>query len=57
MKRFLRIDIEYDTDVSEALRVTSNIRQILREDMPYVKVLFTRDTPTRDELDKERARP
>lgn len=50
-KRYLRLDIEYDAD---AKSVNSNIQRILAEDMPYCKVLFTRDTPTRDELDEER---
>lgn len=55
MKRYIRIDIEYDTNESGRLThsfsITDNIRRILAEDMPYCKVIFTRDAPNRDDLD------
>lgn len=54
-KRYLRIDLEYDMDINpirlQSYVILDNIKQVLAEDMPYVKVLFTRDSPTRDGLD------
>lgn len=53
-KRYLRIDLEYDMDFNASRLysyiILENINRILREDMPYVKVLFTRDTSDRDKL-------
>jgi len=53
-KRYLRIDLEYDMDVNllrlHSFQIIDNIKRILREDMPYTKVLFTRDSPTREGL-------
>lgn len=51
-KRFVRIDIEYDDPFSTGMisHVASNIRQIISKDMPYARIIFTRDTPKLEEL-------
>lgn len=55
-KRYLRIDLEYDMDVNplrmEGFVIVENIKRILNEDMPYVKVIRMRDSPDLDKLDK-----
>lgn len=57
-KRYLRIDIEYDMDINplrlHSYDITDNIKRILREDMPYCKVVFTRDSPNEKGLDNPR---
>ena len=54
-KRYLRLDIEYDMDEASMIFMTrDNIQRILAEDMPYCKVIFSRDTPERDRLDDMR---
>ena len=54
-KRYLRLDIEYDFDSASMIRmVSNNIARILAEDMPYCKIIFSRDTSIRDDLDEER---
>jgi hypothetical protein len=54
-KRFLRIDLEYDMDVNplrlHSYVILENLSRIIREDMPYVRVIFSRDTRTREGLD------
>lgn len=57
MKRYLRLDMEYDFDPPLRLyMVADNIQRILSEDMPYVKVIFTRDTSDKDNLDNPKVR-
>lgn len=55
-KRYLRIDLEYDMDINpirmHSFVIMDNIRRIISEDMPYVKVLYSRDSPTREDLDR-----
>lgn len=51
-KRYLRLDIEYEMDYNSFYMLSDNIRRILSEDMPYAKIIFSRDTPVRDDLDK-----
>lgn len=52
-KRYLRLDIEYEMESHSSLwMVGDNIKRILQEDMPYVKVIFSRDTANRDRLDE-----
>jgi hypothetical protein len=51
-KRYIRIDIEYVPSNLTSF-VVANIKRILSEDMPYCKVIFTRDTPNKEELNKE----
>lgn len=55
-KRYVRIDLEYDMDVNPLRRhsfaVLDNLKRILEEDMPYVKVIFSRDSPELEGLDK-----
>lgn len=53
-KRYIRLDIEYDFNDSALYMVSHNIERILLEDMPYCKIIFSRDTSNRDDLDKER---
>lgn len=57
-KRFIRIDLEYDMDVNplrlHSFTIIDNIKQVLAEDMPYVKILFTRDSPRVEGLDEPR---
>ncbi len=46
-KRFIRIDLEYDLDLNpirmHSFVIMDNIKRVLKEDMPYVKILFSRD--------------
>jgi len=53
-KRYIRIDLEYDMDINSirlhSFAIIDNIKRVLQEDMPYVKVLFSRDSPTREHL-------
>lgn len=55
-KRYIRIDIECEVDdrISQlhSFTITDNIKRILSEDMPYCKVIFTRNAPKREDLDK-----
>jgi hypothetical protein len=59
-KRYLRVDLEYDMDANplrlHSYVVLESLGRILREDMPYVRVVFTRDAPTREALDEGRGR-
>lgn len=54
-KRYLRIDLEYDMDINpirlHSFAILDNIKRIVQEDMPYVKVIFSRDTGTIEGLD------
>lgn len=47
-KRYLRIDIEYDMDINpirlHSFVILDNIKRIIAEDMPYIKIIFTRDS-------------
>jgi hypothetical protein len=55
-KRYLRIDLEYDMDINpirlQSYAILNNLRRILEEDMPYLKILSMKDAPTREALDK-----
>jgi hypothetical protein len=55
-KRYLRIDLEYDMDINpirmHSFVILDNIKRVLQEDMPYVKVIFTRDSPSIEKLDE-----
>lgn len=55
-KRYVRIDLEYDMDRNplrmHSFAVLDNLKRILEEDMPYVKVIFSRDSPTVEHLDR-----
>ncbi len=55
-KRYLRLDIEYDFDASTLRMTKDNIERILAEDMPYCRIIFSRDTSVKDDLDKERVK-
>jgi len=56
-KRYLRLDIEYDFDSASMIYMTKdNIKRILDEDMPYCKIIFSRDTSKRDDLDESRVK-
>lgn len=56
MKRYLRLDIEYEFDDASALyMVGDNIKRVLEEDMPYVKIVFSRDSPRVEELDRPKS--
>jgi len=52
-KRYIRIDLEYESDntATHSNIVVNNIKKLIHEDMPYIKVLFIRNAPTRDILD------
>lgn len=57
-KRYLRLDIEYESDSSYIiLPVSDNIKRILKEDMPYCKIRFSRDTPFIEDLNIPYIRP
>lgn len=53
--RYVRIDLEYDEQTNplrtHSFAIMDNIKRILREDMPYVRVIFSRDAPNVNELD------
>ena len=54
-KRYIRIDIEYqvdDTFSQTSWTTVENIKRTIKEDMPYVKVLHTRDSPNLSDLDR-----
>lgn len=55
MKRFIRIDLEYNSDKDplndHSFAITDNIKRILREDMPYVRIIFSRNSSNIEELD------
>lgn len=54
MKRYIRIDIEYECDkTTYSWDIRENIGRILKEDMPYCKILFSRDSLTREDLNRE----
>lgn len=53
-KRYLRLDIEYEFNGMNLYMLGDNIRRILAEDMPYVKVIFSRDTADKNFLDEPR---
>jgi len=57
-KRYLRIDFEYDMDINPILLqsyvILNNVKKIINENMPHVKVIFTRDSPTEEDLNKDR---
>jgi len=52
-RRYIRIDMEYNMDINSfrLFAITDNIKRILAEDMPYVKILFVRDSPDLEGLD------
>lgn len=54
-KRFIRVDIEYDMDVNpvrlHSFAVIDSIKRAI-EVLPSTKVLFSRDSPDREALDK-----
>ena len=53
MKRYIRVDMEYETDeceVEHSFSITDNIKGILRYSPFPIKVIFTRDTPNKSEL-------
>lgn len=56
--RYIRIDIEYEPSKTpfprESFAITDNIRRIIKEDMPYCKIVFTRDSPNEEELNRPR---
>lgn len=56
MKRYIRIDFEYDLNpsnyISHSYAVMDNIELSLKEDMPYIKVIFKRSCPTIEGLDE-----
>jgi len=45
--------MEYNMDINSfrLFAITDNIKRILAEDMPYVKILFVRDSPDLEGLD------
>jgi hypothetical protein len=49
-KRYLRLDIEYEFSGMALYMPAENIKRILAEDMPYAKVIFSRDTSVREDL-------
>lgn len=53
-KRFIRVDLEYeyDSDGIFSWTMMDNIKRAIREDMPYVKVLFCRDSPSYEGLNQ-----
>jgi len=55
-KRFIRIDMEYDMDINplrlHSFAITDNIKRILAEDMPYVKIISVRDCPNKEGLNE-----
>ena len=55
-KRFIRIDLEYDMDINplrlHSFLVIDNLKRILQEDIPYVRYIFSRDSPDREGLNK-----
>lgn len=51
MKRYIRIDLEYESDSLASFTTMDNLKRIIQEDMPYAKVIFSRDTPDKDRLD------
>lgn len=51
-KRYLRLDIEYEFSGMRLHMPSDNIKRILAEDMPYAKIIFSRDTAIPDDLDK-----
>lgn len=55
MKRYLRLDIEYDYEEGRGTTwlMMDNLKRVIQEDMPYVKVVFSRDTPTKEGLDEK----
>jgi len=52
-KRYLRLDIEYEFNDMGLHMLADNIKRILAEDMPYAKVIFSRDTSNREALNDE----
>lgn len=54
-KRYVRLDIEYDTESGSPLWLPEhNIARILAEDMPYCRIIFSRSTAVREDLDRAR---
>ena len=51
-KRYLRLDIEYEFTGMNLFMLKDNIARILAEDIPYARIIFSRDTPNQTELDK-----
>jgi len=52
-KRYIRLDIEYEFNDMGLHMLADNIKRILAEDMPYAKVIFSRDTSNREALNDE----
>lgn len=50
-KRYLRLDIEYEFNGMAIYMLGDNIKRILAEDIPYAKVIFSRDTSKQEDLD------
>lgn len=50
MNRYIRIDLEVDSELCYS--AISSIKQILNEDMPYLKLLSARSAPGLRDLDK-----
>lgn len=52
MKRYLRIDFEYENDVAIVLgHPTTQILAVVARELPHVKALFTRESSERNRLD------
>lgn len=51
-KRYLRLDIEYEFSGVGLYMASENIKRILAEDMPYAKIIFSRDTAIPEDLDR-----
>lgn len=58
MKRYIRIDLEYEsTEQGTIWQHIDNIKRILREDMPYLKIINTRDSPDRNFIESPVRKP
>lgn len=55
-KRYLRLDIEYEFNGMRIYMLGDNIQRILAEDMPYAKVIFSRDTSNKEALDEPKVK-
>jgi len=55
MKRYIRLDIEYDSDKDGYIQHSLTV--MIQKNMPYCKVMGSLDCPTKQGLDRERYRP
>ena len=52
-KRYIRIDIEYEGQEGFSWREMNVVKYHIEHNLPYMKVIFSRDSPDREGLNED----